>query len=84
MWKFIIIFIISFSLVSAEDAAPGKTGDLIFDLNIDNFNKVVTEILEKPKEALPIFIVMMMGECTVGACPKFMKDIHLVAEIAKR
>ena len=25
-----------------------------------------------------------MGECTVGQCPKFMKDIHIVADIAKK
>ena len=82
MWPSLYICLL-IAIVTAGDA-PGKTGALIFDLNKDNFNEVVTELLEKPKETLPIFIAMMMGECTVGQCPKYMKDIHLVAEIVKR
>lgn len=56
----------------------------MFDLSEENFNEVIQELLEKPKDTLPIFINMMMGECTVGQCSKFMKDLHIVADIVKR
>ena len=56
----------------------------MFDLSEENFAEVIEELLEKPKEALPVFVTMMMGECTVGQCPKFMKDIHIVADIVKK
>ena len=70
--------------LSLANQAPGKTGALMFELNHENFDDVIDEILEKPKETLPLFIVMLMGECTVGKCPTFMKDVHLVADIVKR
>ncbi len=38
---------------------PGKSGEVLFDLNGDNFDYVVTEMVDKPKDTLPLFVIMM-------------------------
>lgn len=41
------------------------------------------ELYETPKDALPIFINLVTGECTVGKCPEFYKTLNQVADIVK-
>jgi len=39
--------------------------------------------LDKPDDTKPLIINMVFGECTVGICAKYAKDIHLLAGIIK-
>jgi len=42
------------------------------------------EFLTKPDDTLPLVVNMVMGECTVGKCVSFAKDVNIVAGIVKR
>ena len=55
-----------------------------YDLNDENFESTMLDLLNKPKETLPLFINMLMGECTLGECPGWSRDLHKVARIAQR
>ena len=54
-----------------------------FDLNDANFEATLHEIMNN-KDSLPLFINMLVGECTLGKCPEWSRDIHRVARIAGR
>ena len=65
------ILVFSFGVSYSDDSnsimhPPGKSGEVLFDLNADNYNQVITELVENPKDSLPILVFMMLGECTVG------------------
>ena len=40
-----------------------------FDLNEDNYIEVFREFYDKPDTVKPLFINMLVGECTVDVCP---------------
>jgi thioredoxin-like negative regulator of GroEL len=54
-----------------------------FNLNSDNIKEVLVEFLENPDNVKPLLVNLIMGECTVGGCVKFSKDLHLLAKIVK-
>ena len=41
------------------------------------------DFLEKPKDTKPLIVNMVTGECTVGGCPFYAKEINLFAGIVK-
>ena len=55
-----------------------------FDINDDNFNDIIMDMLENPKNQKPLFLNMLLGECTLGDCPGWVSAIHKVAKIAQR
>ena len=55
----------------------------MFYLNDDNLEDVVKEFLEKPKDTKPLFVNMVVNECTAGSCAKFAGDSNRVATITK-
>ena len=42
------------------------------------------DMLENPKNQKPLFLNMLLGECTLGDCPGWVSAIHKVAKIAQR
>ena len=74
------------ALAVAVLAAPKTEVDKqldTFSLRSDNIHAVLKEFWDDPDKAKPILVNMVMGECTVGGCVKFSKDIHRVAKIVK-
>ena len=58
--------------------------DNFFDLNEDNYIEVFRDFYVDPDNTLPLFINMLVGECTTGVCPVYYKDSNIVAGITKK
>jgi len=52
-------------------------------LTEENFDDMLLEFLNKPKDTKPLLLTLVMGECTVGGCVNFSKDLHKLAGIVK-
>ena len=48
-----------------------------------NIKEVLTDFYTNPDKAKPLLVTKIMGECTVGVCNRFSKDLSIVANIVK-
>ena len=55
-----------------------------YELTSDNFEDTIREFIDNPKDTKPLLITIVVGECTVGQCVKFSKDIYKLAAIVKK
>jgi hypothetical protein len=42
------------------------------------FKNIISEFGKK-KDSVPIFIALIVGECSVGHCARFTRDLHIVS-----
>ena len=45
--------------------------------------KNILDEFGKKKDSVPIFIALIVGECSVGHCARFTRDLHLVSRKIK-
>ena len=80
MLKYFFAFTLLLRLSNTSDRV-GLKGT--FDLSDANFKDIMMEYWEKP-DTTALFVNLITGECTLGKCVRYIKEVNQVSKIVKK